>query len=367
MNSTWMNNKEICDALDITPRSLRRRINKGLVERQVINGSHSYRILDKSLYPTLTIIDNQITMPIGPSEKAKKTKAHIEQVRHYIEALASISAKTSMRVNIPPPKSHTSLCILLTDTHVGKKTDFGFNTKTALKCINSIPNKIFSLPINFDHVGEIVLLLGGDMIEGEDIYGTQDHHIDSPVIKQVENATQAIWDLAVNLRENLDIPVRIETCPGNHGRMSKTAHEESNWDNVIYQHLYLVSQERCDENLVVNPNFRVFNIINIQGHNCLLHHYGTKHTGTAATRIKLAGWMHVKKWDFMCHGHYHKSEIGSLYGKQIIKNGSLSGYDDLAEQMGEWDPPRQTWFLVTKNTPIKVIGFLDFDHGKTKE
>jgi len=370
MSEEWLTNKAACEKLDISPRSLRRRVAAGKVERKTSHKSSSarwyYRILDKKEQETVEL-NNKLTIPMTSSEKAQKSRVYNDLVRKYVQEVAALSAETTKLVQTSPPRSNTSLCLLLTDTHFGKKTNFGFSTEVAKKCIASIPDMLREQPINMKTIGEVVLLLGGDMVEGEDIYGTQSHHIDSPVIRQAEDATRSIWQLAVNLRTMLNVPVRIETCPGNHGRMSKTAHEQSNWDNVVYQHLHLVADASKDEFITVKPSFDVFNTVNIQGKKCLLYHYGTKHTGTAAMKSKLAGWLHAKQWDFMAHGHFHKLEVGTLYGKPVIKNGSLTGYDDLAERMGEWDPPRQAWFLVTKDKPISIIGFLEFDHGRIEE
>ena len=370
MSKEWLTNKEACEKLGISPRSLRRRVQAGKVERGSSPKSQSsrpyYRIPEFTVGETIEV-NGELVVPMTSGEKANKSKVYNKLIRQYVEDVAALSANTSKTVKVLTPKTDTSLCILLSDTHFGKKTDFGFSTEVAKECVASIPGRLENEPIDFKSIGEVVLLLGGDMIEGEDIYGTQGHHIDSPVIKQAEACTRSIWQLAIDIRSKFKVPVRIETCPGNHGRMSKTAHEQSNWDNVVYQQLYLISEQGKDELITVNPNFSFFNTVDIQDKKCLLYHYGTKHTGTAAMKSKLAGWLHAKHWDLLVHGHYHKFEVGTLYGKPVIKNGSLTGYDDLAERMGEWDPPRQTWFLVNKNKPISIVGFLEFDHGKVEE
>lgn len=257
--------------------------------------------------------------------------------------------------------SGTSLCILLSDTHIGKMTE-NFDKEVFTNRLLSIPEKIqkeLTLPSDLQ---EIVVLLAGDMLEGEGIYDTQAHHIEMPAIDQVQIAIDAFWKLINLLKETFNVRVRVETCPGNHGRVSKTSAEKSNWDNIIYQTLGYLAIVAKDEKIVVNVNFDAFHTFQVQDKTGMLFHHGTKHLGTGSMQAKVAGWLFTKEFDFMCHGHWHEWAVNTQFGKLVMKNGSLPGDDDLSERMGCHNPPRQGWLLVRKGQPINQVGFFEWQN-----
>lgn len=262
------------------------------------------------------------------------------------------------------PNNGSSLCIVLSDTHIGKLTD-NFNAEIFKERILSIPEKIqkeLALP---DDLEEIVLLLVGDMLEGESIYETQAHHLELSAIDQVQIATRTFWELGLMLRNTFNVSVRFEDVPGNHGRVSKMADEKTNWDNAIYQTLGLLAEVSREPNIKINVNFEAFNLVQIQDKICMMYHHGTKHLGSPAMQTKVAGWIHTKNFDFAVHGHWHHWEVNNQFGKVVMKNGSLPGDDDLAERMGVFDPPRQGWLLVRKNQPVNQMGYFEWDNQES--
>jgi len=375
MHNDWITKIEICNKLEVSPRTVQRMVHRGEIRKKQIGYSMYYQVVD----PTYVQPESKITSTHGPPsiinipvpkssyDKGQHTKNYNEQITSYLNALATIANAVTFEYSSPKPQSDTSLCLLLSDTHIGQKTNY-YNSKIGCEAISEeIPELILDAQLPFD-IGEVVILLGGDMIEGEDIYQTQPHHIDLTAIEQVEKISSAIMLLAKQLNSMFDCPVKIETVPGNHGRVSRTADERSNWDNVVYQNLALASSIAKGYNpnfgITVNKNFNQTNVFKIQGHKVMLYHEGPKHTGTPAMKIKLAGWFKTHQWDVMACGHWHEWSIGGLFGKPVIKNGSLVGYNDLAERMGVYDPPRQAWWLMTKEKALSVAGYLEFKHAR---
>lgn len=310
--------------------------------------------------PTMAELAGRLVSPTRQlSETDLLNRADLEQ---FVEDLVeeSRSARGTRQGHVHFDGDGSSLVVLLSDTHCGKKTKY-FNKDIFEQRIRSLPEKIRET-VEASDLDEIVVLLVGDMIEGEDIYATQAHHIDIPVIDQVQIAVRAIWAMAVDLHSEFGVRIRFETAPGNHGRMSKTANSKSNWDNVIYQTLGLIANSVGNQNIVVNVNMDSFHTFPVKDKTCLLNHHGTKHTGTPAMQNKLAGWLYTKHFDILCYGHWHQWEVGSQFGKLIMKNGSLPGADDLSEQMGVFDPPRQGWFLVREGKPISTVGFFEWEN-----
>jgi hypothetical protein len=283
----------------------------------------------------------------------------------FVDNLVSMS--DAYRYRMSEQRTHdlqgegSSLVILLSDTHCGKLTKY-FNSDKFTERILSIPEKLSADGAVPADLQEIVVVLAGDMIEGEDIYHTQAHHIEHAVIDQVQIAVRAFWQLVLGLKDRYGVPIRVETCPGNHGRVSRTANGKSNWDNVIYQTLGITAEAVNDPNIVVNVNMENFYTFPVRDKSGLIYHHGTKHTGTPSMKAKLAGWLHNKDYDFMMHGHWHQWEVGTQFGRPIVKNGSLCGEDDLSEQMAVFDPPRQGYLVVRDGKSINQFGFLEWEN-----
>ena len=273
----------------------------------------------------------------------------------------SLEIKASV-VKLDKLMTGSSYCILLSDTHIGKLTN-AFNRKVFEDRLLSIPAKMRQEVGIPDDLQEIVVMLAGDMLEGEDIYQTQAHHIEMPAIDQVQIAVSTIWKLINSLQKTFGVRVRVETCPGNHGRVSKTASEKTNWDNIIYQTLGYLSSVAMNPQLIVNVNFNAFHTFNVQDKTGMLFHHGTKHLGTASMQQKVAGWIYTKGFDFMCHGHWHHWSADTQFGKLVVANGSLPGDDDLSERMGVFDPPRQAWLVVRKGQSISQMGFFEWQQN----
>ena len=297
-------------------------------------------------------------------ESIEKRKHNKEQARLWLEGLIDL-AKTEYTVsktNISLQGQDTSLCLVLSDLHFGKHTKW-FDLKEANKRLTGIPSAIFTKTDQMTTLDEIVIILAGDLVEGEDIYPTQNNHIECSAIEQTQACVEALWEMI--LKFNKFFPnalVRIETVPGNHGRVSKTANEKTNWDNVIYMILDMIAKKHNDGRIVMNCNFDTFRTFKVKDKIGMANHHGVKHTGTSNMREKVAGWIAGKRFDFMVHGHWHEWHVGNWLGRFVMANGCMCGPDDLAEQMGKEDTARQGYFFITPKQPIWGFSFIEWGH-----
>jgi predicted phosphodiesterase len=260
----------------------------------------------------------------------------------------SFLAKPSLKTN------DKSLVIVISDVHWGKKTK-RFNMAVASKRILSIAKGLAATKLpDFD---EIVIVLLGDLIEGEDIYATQNGAVEAPVITASKIGTEIIWQLCLDLKKLFKVPIRVETSSGNHGRMSKTANPKSNWDNSIYQSLGLISKYSKESDITINVSLDEFQVIDIKGVKVLLNHTGIKHLGTPAMIMKMAGWIISKGIDLLIHGHWHVMGFDTYLGRARISNGCVPGGDDLGEKMAREDPARQIYFFIDPNKKGYVDNF----------
>ena len=251
-----------------------------------------------------------------------------------------------------------SLVLSLSDLHFGQKTPI-FNLDIAKQRISAIPELLLDNKIR-QELDEILVVLGGDINEGEDIYANQNISLECPVIQQVQISVASLWDLLVNLQKAFKLPIRVKPVPGNHGRMSKTADPRSNWDNVTYMMLSLLAENHKD--IYFDLNFEEFLTIDIKDKIGLVNHEGVKHLGTPAMQTKFAGWLFPDKLDFLMHGHYHKWEISTHLGKPMIANGCLmGGGNNLSQRMAlAAEPARQAYFLIEKGKPVNHFSFLQW-------
>jgi len=260
--------------------------------------------------------------------------------------------------NPPLKEESVDLVLFLSDLHFGQKTD-QFSVKEAQARLHDIPQYLLENG-PFPEIETLHIVLGGDLVEGEDVYCTQNGALECPVIKQTQLVTESLWQLFLDCRATFKCPVIVDMVPGNHGAMSRTADPRSNWDNVVHMFLSMLSEQSDDEELIVNLNFEKFQTIQVRDQVGLVNHYGTKHQGTPAMQVKTAGWIITNEADFFLHGHWHQWGIETYLGKPIISNGSLCGPNDLSKQMAKDEPARQAWMIVKSNSPICQFGFLEW-------
>lgn len=293
-----------------------------------------------------------------PEVSAQQKKEKREKARDWLKDLVEYGQSLNIQIpHRPRVTEGTSLCLLISDTHVGKHTD-EFNLNTATSRFKEIPTRLHSRVT--EEINEIVVCLIGDLVEGEDVYPTQANHIECSAIEQVQRCVEGLWDMILNLRTLFQCRVTIHSVPGNHGRVSKTANEKTNWDNVVYYVLETIVATHNDPNITFKANYNEFYTFHIQDKVGMLYHYGVKHTGTPAMREKVAGWGTVKNFDFMCHGHWHEWHVGAWLGKPVIANGCMCGPDDLAQRIAREDSARQAYFKVRANEPLYDFGWLEW-------
>jgi predicted phosphodiesterase len=301
---------------------------------------------------------------VTPAQRRQDKKDAREWLQQVVEITRDNVYQSNDMTSGAVRSDQSSLVVVMSDTHYGKHTPY-FNLEIAKERAKNLPEQIYSatLPV----IDEVVLVLAGDMVEGEDIYATQNNHIECPVFEQTQVCSESLWEVILTFRKLFQCRVRIETCPGNHGRMSKTANERTNWDNVVYHILHLMAKFHGDPEIIINTNFNTMTTFPVKDRVGLAYHHGVKHTGTPAMREKIAGWNKTKKFDFLVHGHWHEWHVGNWMGKFVLGNGCMCGPDDLAETMGKEDDARQGWFLITPGKPIWGFSFVEWPTQEIKK
>lgn len=311
-------------------------------------------LLEINENPSYVNFNTILAEPNTEERKVKKAEAKA-WLEGLLEEYADYKPTTTQTVQT---SNKTSLCLVLSDLHFGKQTE-SFNLAVAKeRVLDFVVQAHQNAKPELD---EIVLILAGDIVEGEDIFPTQNGKLECSALKQAQSATAAIWESIILAEKLFKIPVRVETVPGNHGRTSKTANVKSNWDNVVYFSLGLLAkQHNQPDKIVVNVNPEKFHLIKVKDKVGLITHYGVKHTGTPAMVAKIAGWANKKKFDFLVHGHWHEWHVGNWLGKLIVSNGCICGSDDFSEEIAKEDNARQAYFFITEGRPIWGFSFIEW-------
>ena len=296
-----------------------------------------------------------LVLPVTNAQEKKENK---EKARDWLKDLVDYGQSLNIQIpHRPRVTEGTSLCLVISDTHVGKHTNV-YNLDIASERFKSIPPRLFARVT--EEIDEVAILLTGDLVEGEDIYPTQANHIQCSAIEQVQRCVEGLWEMVLGIRTLFQCRVTIHSVRGNHGRVSKTANEKTNWDNVVYYVLSTIVATHGDPNIVYQAGYEEFHTFRVQDKVGMLYHYGVKHTGTPAMREKVAGWGAVKNFDFMCHGHWHEWHVGAWLGKPVIANGCMCGPDDLAQRIAREDSARQAYFKVRTGEPLYDFGWLEW-------
>jgi len=338
-----------------------------LFSEEFPGSSRSYDSIQKRVQRIQQIVELEFETDDLVQERVSTETKHnsIERTRNWLNDIIEYTKQSPVVPSFGPIESdNSSLVIQLSDLHFGKSTQY-FDLDIASERLLSMVNEIYERIQNIQ-IDEIIVVLIGDLVEGEDIFASQATKLTCSVIEQTEACTKSLWKMLTALEKLFEVPIRVEHVPGNHGRMSKTASEVTNWDNVICNNLYLLSS-LTDNKIHIKKNYKKFNTFKVKDKIGGMCHEGVRHTGTPATQIKIAGWIVGKSLDFLLHGHYHEWSIGGWLGNLVLANGSLCGPDDLAERMGNEGIARQGYFLVTPGKPLWGFGFIEWPHINTNE
>ena len=281
--------------------------------------------------------------------QALKANKRLRAISGIVEAAVTAALTPPPSLKFPPAPakqgakpSEEVAFMHLSDTQLGKETAT-YNSEVGCRRILDFFHKCIRLTEirrNGATIKEVHLALGGDMIEGETIFGHQPHLIDQCVYDQAcATAPTVIVEGILLLLANFE-RVKVVCVPGNHGRSGDkhgTNHPRSNWDNVVYSTVKAMllgppSAPRKDPELkrleiVLADDFFVVDRIYDWG---LLVVHGDQINGggggfpLAGTVKKMVGWSDAldSAWDYMYFGHFHTYQSGTLNHRQWYCNGT---------------------------------------------
>ena len=280
------------------------------------------------------------------TDTKENSRVIIENLR---EEIGNLSYRKIRSKPIAEVKGET-LVITLSDWHVGKEirdehNNIIFNESILVKRINDrlFPEILSLLDTRIKKstkINDVVILCVGDMADGSDIFPTQIYQQYVAPPRQVMLCVELIIPFIESLVAR-GLPVTFYGVRGNHGKGLKLENPESNWDIMLYLILQYVVHQKKLKDVIVNFSDLEYMNLKIRGWNYHIRHIAPEQDDTSGGRVKFLGWKDMHKYDVIVYGHYHHFGITDIYGARRIRNGCVSGWDDLSEKMAKMADPVQ--------------------------
>jgi hypothetical protein len=205
-----------------------------------------------------------------------------------------------------------------------------------------------------DHpVPGCVVMFGGDMVEGVNIYPGNAHEVDSSTYAQVMASAGLMAEVVLTLLQDFE-QVRVASVHGNHGRIGRRGDypREDNMDHLAYAiaRAQLSNQDRVEwpENLHWYEHVTVGKWSGLLIHGDQVKGWsGTPAAGLARKATAWASSLPVE-WSDLFLGHYHQRLILTLPNGAAVRmcGATESGNQYAAEMMGASGRPMQALVYV---------------------
>jgi hypothetical protein len=308
------------------------------------------------------ILKREITRQRRELIKAKTREASILEA--VDEALSE-----PIRVYVPqrPKRGRArqieSAVVHLSDIQIGKLTE-SYDIAVARERIETIflekIRRITEARRSAASIDACHVYLGGDIVEGEDIFPGQSHEIEQGVFDQaIKTSPEIISNLILGLLETFHT-VRVVSVPGNHGRngrFGRGQHPRTNWDNVVYQVVRRILP--TSDRLAWNLSESFYAVDDVLGWGNLIVHgdqirgglNGFPYYGVGK---KAWGWIDSvdKRWDYLWFGHFHTFAMGNLNRRIWLANGTTESDNTYAQEQ-----------MAACGDPCQRLAFFNAEHG----
>jgi hypothetical protein len=223
----------------------------------------------------------------------------------------------------PPPKptgkgKPETAVLLVADWQLGKTTP-EYDSEVAAARVRRYAEKAAKLIARQTvPIEEAVLLVAGDLVEGELIFPGQQHRIDASLYRQTFEVAQLLTEIVRALLAVVP-RVRVASVIGNHGAMGgpvrREMHPETNADAMAYQvaRLLLKDEKRVDWPEPVTKGERHWHaFVEVRGRRWFLWH-GDQIKGASfgypwyGLGKRVLGWQtSLGSFDYSAAGHWHQ-------------------------------------------------------------
>lgn len=244
-----------------------------------------------------------------------------------------------------------SVCLILSDTHFGKKTT-SYNMGIAMDRFVHLVDGLLSIvelhrkayPIKHLHI-----FWTGDIVDGSSIYPTHAHHVDGHMVNQIFGVMPMIVEQLARLATEFET-VSNHCIRGNHGRVGKQDHEETNWDNIVYKTLELATVNIPNVSWDIPLGWQ--HVVDVMGTKILQYHGHqikmTMNIPWYGITTRVARWAISEKighFDVAVQGHFHTSSSFMWSSKKLFTNGTTGSGDDFALEFIGLESSETQWLF----------------------
>ncbi len=330
--------------------------------------------LDKldALFTGKETVDERIRILLNENKKLRGQIAKRDSGAEVFLAVLGDVYKLPSNLRVSRPKKsgkrqkETAL-LHLTDIHYGKLTQT-YNTVVCsdrLLQLHSAVDEITGLRRNSAAIDELVILFGGDFLEGQLIFPGQSFSTDADIVQQaLKDGPEQIANLVIHFAAQFP-KVRIVAVPGNHGRTSKDGSGRFNADSIMYEIVRgLVSKVATnvvwDLPLDRLPGNDWYAHTVVDGHGVVLIHGDFKGGPTNTLGYpwysigrRTTSWVSVfPSFDYLYVGHNHSFAAFDVSGKTVYATGSLESDNEYAAKN-----------FATAGEPHQRLQFFNASHG----
>lgn len=300
----------------------------------------------------------------------KEALTEIEMLNAQVEALTTLKQSRNTVTITPRLSTHKSEAVVIavaTDWHVGSvvkpETVSGLN-KFNVAIAKERATRFFQSVVSLTNkerqdvsISELILFLGGDLIDGSLHLDTvMSNEIATPIEQAV--VVQEMIESGINflLNHGKYKKITVVCADGNHGRITNKLHFSSRKGNALEYFLYYNLAKRFPTlNWVIADGLHAY--VNVYDKVIRFHHGDTISFGgvngpyTYLNR-RIYQWNEGHHADYTVQGHLHMYTLGT---RKWLINGSLVGYSPFALGLGgEFQPPIQAFFLMDKKRGVTV-------------
>lgn len=252
-------------------------------------------------------------------------------------------------------KPHETAVLCIGDCQIGRVTP-QYNSKIFLESLENLTQKVLDVTkiLRSGYVlDDLVVLLMGDVVDGQGIFATQAYSLDHNVVDQVFKVALPGFLKAINTLATSFPQITVYGVAGNHGRTGKELPLESNWDMVFY---YALSGALRGISFDPTPN--PLQIIKIRGKRLLLTHGDLirSMSGQPAQSIinRALRWQQsVGAFDNIICGHFHHTIMNDFNNFELLINGTFLKGDEYAlNNMGLTSSNKQLFFGMNEKHGI---------------
>lgn len=278
---------------------------------------------------------------------AEKNKQVSEEIWHAVlqtvqEHAKQITVKPPKEVNNKQYKNELVFNPWNSDTQLGKRTPT-YNSHVAMQRVEQYTDKIIAHAKDFKGsypVRQANVYFLGDIVEGEGIFPTQPHTLDSSLYEQVAKNGPSIY--ASQLRRLLEVfdKVHVTCVIGNHGQLSKFNNPETNMDRMLYkilEHIFAY-EPRISFDIPDGFGESMFWAVNKIGEYSTLLIHGDQFPSPASTNQywkKILGWKTSGipvPFDDVAMGHWHQNTKFTIGTTVVRIAGSTESSNTFAQE-----------------------------------